>query len=137
MAPRRDSTGPAGRGASSLRDNGLNRIYEAIGGLTSEVKALRRDSSDDRTVSADHRQQVRQELTNLVIRTTHLEKDLLSVKKRVEDNEQVTVEVRTLRSKAQGAGTLGRLLIRFGIGLVAFVGWFVGVYTYLTGRPPP
>lgn len=133
MAPRQNRAA----GAGDLSNQGLNRIYEAIGSLTNEVVGLRRDAGDDRSVSANHRKEVRDELTNLVIRTTHLEKDLLSVKKRVEDNEQVTVEVRTLRSKAQGAGTLGRWLMQIGIGLVGFVGWFVGVYTYLTGRPPP
>lgn len=78
-----------------------------------------------------------QRLDDLVMRTTHLESDMLSVKGRVEANEKVTVEVTTLRSKAEGAGTLGRWLIRLGIGVVTAAGWLVGVYTYLTGRPPP
>lgn len=122
---------------AKVQDNGLNRIHEAIGGLTNEVVGLRRDTVEDRSVSAAHRKEVRQELTNLVVRTTHLEADLMSVKRRVEANEEITVEVRTLRNKAQGAGTAGRWLIQFGIGLVGFVGWIVGLYSYLTGRPPP
>lgn len=137
MAHPQDSNDPAGLRGRALQDQGLNRIYEAIGSLTNEVVGLRRDASDDRTVSANHRKEVRNELTSLVLRTTHLETDLLSIKKRVEDNEQITVEVRTLRNKAQGAGTLGRWLMQLGIGLVGFVGWIVGLYTYLTGRPPP
>lgn len=124
-------------GGKNLSDQGLNRIHEAIGALTNEVVGLRRDAGEDRSISANHRKEVRDELTKLVVRTTHLEADLMSVKKRVEDNESVTVEVRTLRNKAQGAGTLGRWLIRVGIGLVGFVGWAIGIWTYLTGRPPP
>lgn len=60
-----------------------------------------------------------------------------SVKNRVEAHEKVTVEVTTLRTKAEGAGTLGRWLIRIGIGVVTAAGWLIGAYTWMTGRPPP
>ena len=39
--------------------------------------------------------------------------------------------------QAKGAGTLGRWLIRVGIGIVTLAGWVIGVYTWVTGRPPP
>lgn len=75
-------------------------------------------------------------LDDAVIRLTHLEGDMFSVKSKVEAHEKVTVEVTTLRSKAEGAGTLGRWLIRIGIGVVTVAGWIIGAYTYITGRPP-
>jgi hypothetical protein len=36
------------------------------------------------------------------------------------------------RQQAQSAGTLGQWLIRLGIGVVAFAGWLIGIYTWLT-----
>lgn len=120
-----------------MNDTSLNRIYEAIGGLTSEVKGLRRDADEDRRVAADHRQGVREELSNIVLRQTHLETDVASLKNKVEAHEEVTVQIKTLRSKAEGAGTLGYWLIRIGIGVMTLAGWLIGAYTWLTGRPPP
>lgn len=120
-----------------MTETSLNKLYEAIGGLTAEVQGLRRDTQEDRRVSADHRQGVREELANLVLRQAHLETDVSSLKDKVDAHEEVTVQIRTLRSKAEGAGTLGRWLIRIGIGVVTAAGWFIGAYTWLTGRPPP
>lgn len=80
---------------------------------------------------------VHRRLDDLVQRTTHLEGEVGSMKAKVEKMEKVTVEVTTLRSAAWGAGTLGRWLIKVGIGVVTVAGWMIGVYTWLTGRPPP
>ena len=80
---------------------------------------------------------VHRRLDDLLQRTTHLEVEVSSTKAKVEDMEKVTVEVTTLRSKAQGAGTLGKWLIRSGIGIVTAAGWAIGAYTWITGRPPP
>lgn len=124
-------------GAGALSDTSLNKLYEAIGSLTAEVRALRRDVSEDRKTSANHRQGVREELSNIIMRQTHIESDVMSLKNKVEGMEKVTVEVTTLRTKAEGAGTVGRWLLRAGIAIVSFAGWVVGIYTYLTGRPPP
>lgn len=115
----------------------MNELNRAIGELTAEVRGLRRDVQDDRTASANYRQGMRDELGKIVMRQTHLEADVSSIKAKVEDMEQVTIEVKTLRSKAEGAGTLGRWLIRLGIGVVTLAGWLIGAYTYVTGRPPP
>lgn len=118
-------------------DTSLNRLYEAIGGLTAEVRRLRRDVQEDRSTSAAHRQGVREELSNLVIRQAHIESDMLSLKNKVEGMEKVTVEVTTLRTKAAGAGTLGRGLLRLGGWLLSAAGGFATAWTLLTGRPPP
>ncbi len=87
---------------------------------------------------------VHRRLDGMVDRMTQLETDVGSTRAKVEnietkvaDMEKVTVEVTTLRTKAQGAGTLGRWLIRVGIGIVTMAGWMIGAYTWLTGRPPP
>jgi hypothetical protein len=62
---------------------------------------------------------------------------MLSIKNKVDAHEKVTVEVTTLRTRAEGAGTAGRWLLRAGIAIVTFAGWLVGAYTWMTGRPPP
>ncbi|WP_394890108.1 hypothetical protein ACG873_32545 [Mesorhizobium sp. AaZ16] len=54
-----------------------------------------------------------------------------------ESVEAVTEHVVALRQQAAGAGTLGHWLIKVGIDVVGFAGWLIGIYTYLTGRPPP
>ncbi len=51
--------------------------------------------------------------------------------------EEVTVQVKTLRTKAEGAGTAVRWLIRAGIAILGFACWVLGIHTWLTGRPPP
>ncbi|TKT69074.1 DUF1515 family protein [Aquamicrobium sp. LC103] len=76
-------------------------------------------------------------MDDLMLRQTHMESDVSTLKNKVEGMEKVTVEVTTLRAKAEGAGTLGRWLIRIGIGVVTLAGWLIGAYTWLTGRPPP
>jgi hypothetical protein len=80
---------------------------------------------------------VHRRLDDLVMRTTHLESDVSSTKNKIETMERVTVEVTTLRTKAEGAGTLGRWLIKFGLCVIWLAGVLVGAYTYITGRPPP
>lgn len=120
-----------------MTDTSLHKLYEAIGGLTAEVRGLRRDVQEDRRTSADHRQGVREELANIVLRQAHIESDVLALKNKVAAHEKVTVEVTTLRTRAEGAGTAGRWLLRIGIALVTFAGWLLGLYTWMTGRPPP
>ena len=96
----------------------MNELNRAIGELTAEVRGLRRDVQDDRTTSANHRQGVREELSNIVLRQSHIETDMLALKNKVDGMEEVTIQVKTLRNKAEGAGTLGRWLLKLG-GLVA------------------
>jgi hypothetical protein len=115
----------------------MNELNRAIGELTAEVRGLRRDVQDDRAASADYRQGIRDELGKIVIRQTYLETDVTSIRAKVDDMEQVTVQVKTMTMRAEGAGTLGRWLIRIGIGVVTCAGWIIGAYTYLTGKPPP
>lgn len=81
--------------------------------------------------------ELRKQVDGLALRTTYLEKDLSGVNRRVEGVANVTDDVRALRHPVQGAGTLGQWLIRLGIGVVAFAGWAVGIYTWFTGRPAP
>lgn len=112
----------------------LNRL---IGELTAEVRGLRRDVRDDRKASAEYRHGVREELAKLVLRQTHIEADVLSMKTKVEGMEKVTVTTTTLLTKAEGAGTLGLWLLRIGIGVVTVAGWIVGAIAWLNPRPPP
>ncbi len=96
------------------------------------------DGIEDRLDRQDEsRAALHRRVDELVLRQTHQETDILSIRTKVEGMEKVTSEVVTLRTKAEGAGTVGRWLIRIGIGIVTFAGWLVGVYTWMTGRPPP
>lgn len=93
---------------------------------------------EDRLTRQDESRAVlHRRVDDAVMRLTHLESDVGSMKSRVEATERVTVEVTTLRTKAEGAGTVGRWLLRAGIAIVSFAGWLLGLYTWLTGRPPP
>lgn len=93
---------------------------------------------DERLTRQDEsRAKLHGRVDDLVVRTTHMESDVSSLKHKVEGMEKVTVQTTTLITKAEGAGTLGRWLIRLGIGVVTVAGWLIGAYTYVTGRPPP
>lgn len=85
----------------------------------------------------DSRAGLHENMNNVVLRVSHIEADLTTVKRKVEGVEQVTEDVKRMRDRALGAGTAGSVLIRIGIGVVTVAGWGAWLYTYLTGRPPP
>ena len=108
-------------------------IERALGVVIGKLESIEvRLKGQDESRAALHKR-----VDDLVMRTTYLETDISSVKHKVEGVEAITDDVKVLRHQAQGAGTLGQWLIRCGIGVVAFAGWAVGVYTWITGRPPP
>lgn len=104
-------------------------LGKVIGKLEAIEERLKRQ---DESRASLHRR-----LDDLVMRTTHVESDLSSMKNKVENMEQVTIEVTTMRNKAQGAGTLGRWLLKFGGWVLSAAGGFAAAWTLLTGRPPP
>lgn len=122
----------------------LNDIYKSIGELTAVVKSLGEKIEDNEKRNVDaineankSRANVHRRLDEQNDRLFRIETDAAIVKKTVEDMEKVTIEVTTMRTKAEGAGTLGRWLLRIGLGVVTVAGWIIGAYTWLTGRPPP
>lgn len=129
----------------------LNEIYKLVGGFGEAIKAIERgiieikqDIAASEITSSNSRAGIHRRLDDIVQRTANLEGEMTATKKetteikdKVAGMEKVTVEVTTLRTKAEGAGTLGRWLIRLGIGIVTAAGWLIGAYTWLTGRPPP
>lgn len=122
----------------------LNELYRVIGELTATTKgigekvdAIKREMAASEQSSATSRANMHRRLDELVVRTTNIESDVLSTKNRLDAVEKVTDDVETMRERAMGAGTLGRWLIRLGIGVVTLGGWLIGVYTWMTGRPPP
>lgn len=130
--------------AGALALASLNEIYKLVGELTGAVKAIeggireiKQDLAASEETSSNSRAGIHLRLDDIVQRTANLESDMSVTKNKVEGMEKVTVEVTTLHSKAEGAGTLGRWLLRAGIGIVTVAGWIIGAYTYLTGRPPP
>jgi hypothetical protein len=111
----------------------LNDVYLKLGDLIAKVDAI-----DQRFDRADEsRANVHRRLDDLVMRTTHLESDVGSMRSKVDGMEKVTVEVTTLRTKAEGAGTLGRWLLKIGWLVLSAAGGWAAAYTWLTGRPPP
>lgn len=78
-----------------------------------------------------------QRLDQLVIRTTHLESDMTSMKARTDDFQTVSDSVRNMTAQAQGAGTLGRWLLKIGGWLISAAAGAASAYYTLTGRPPP
>jgi len=138
--------GRAGPVAASLNDihNILSTVRESVAGIGAKVEALKetvdeikQDAATSERTSADSRANMHRRLDELVVRATNIESDVLSAKNRLEVVEKVTDDVLEMRQRAQGAGTLGRWLIRIGVGVVTLAGWLIGAYTYLTGRPPP
>lgn len=129
----------------------LNEINRSIGKLIGTVEAVekkvdeqsRKMETSERTAS-ENRANIHRRLDDIVERTGDMEsefntikRDVSSIRRKVDEHEQVTIQIKHLRSKAEGAGTLGRWLIKFG-------GWILGgastigmIYTWLTGRPPP
>lgn len=110
-----------------------SNIERAIGVVIGKLDGIedRLDRQDD------SRAKLHQRLDDLVMRTTHLEGDMSSIRHKVDGMEKVTVEVTTLRTKAQGAGTLGRWLLIAGGWLLSAAGGFAAAWTFVTGRPPP
>lgn len=115
----------------------LGELTGTLKALDAKVSDIREDMSAADAASAEYRAGVREELRHIVTRTTHLETDVLATKNRVTEMQSVTDDVKTMTVKAQGAGTAGRWAMRLGLGVVGFVGWAVGLYTWMTGRPPP
>lgn len=122
----------------------LYDIVKSLGELTGAVKAvengiseIKQDIAASELTSSNSRAGIHRRLDEQLGRLTNVEADIGKLKDKVTDMENVTVEVKTIRAKAQGAGTLGFWLIRAGVYVVGAAGWLVGVYTWLTGRPPP
>lgn len=127
-----------------MSETSLNDIYKSIGGLIEAVKALglKIEENEKRNVTAisdanESRANVHRRLDDLVARTTHLETDTASVKRKVNDMEKVTVDVTMMRTKAKGAGTLGRWLLTLGGWVISAAVSITAAWTYLTGKPPP
>jgi hypothetical protein len=108
-------------------------VERTLGILLGKVEGI-----EDRLERADiSRAGIHGRLDDLVMRTTHLESDVMSVKAKTDAIQSVTDDVKKMRQQAQGAGTMGRWLIRIGIGIVTVAGWLAATYTHFTGRPPP
>lgn len=125
-------------------EQGLPEIHHALGTLANEVKNLAEkiDKADERADrdnkrADEHRKVMHGRVDDLVKQVGNLKTDVATVSKDVAAAKAVTDDVVKLGNQAQGAGTAGRMLIKVGIGVVGAVGYAVGLYTWLTGRPPP
>lgn len=108
-------------------------VERTLGILLGKVEGI-----EDRLDRADEsRAGIHKSLDEVVMRTTHLETDVLAVKNKTDAIQTVTDDVKQLRQRAQGAGSMGHWLIKVGIGVVTAAGWIMALYTWATGRPPP
>jgi len=112
----------------------LSNGVESIGKQVHEIRSDMKDAQDKADVS---RANVHRRLDEYGTRTGHLEGAIKRLGGEVGEMKAVTDDVIAMRQQAQGAGTLGHALLRVGGWVLATAGWFVGVYTYWTGRPPP
>jgi hypothetical protein len=127
-----------------MTETSLNDIYKSVGELTGAVKSLgeKIEANEHRNVTAiaeanKSRAEVHRRLDDLVDRTSRLEGDTAIMAKTVAGVQAVTDDVKAMRERARGAGTLGQWLIKFGGWLLGAAATVVSFYTYLTGRPPP
>ncbi len=90
----------------------LNEVYKAIGELTSEVAALRREITSDRDAvlrkdekADESRANVHRRLDSVAAEVAGLKNDMVAVRKDVSDTKAVTDQVR--QWKLMGMGALG------------------------------
>lgn len=115
----------------------LNEIYKLVGGLDEAVRGIERSLeglkkgiADSEQNSATSRANVHKRLDEVVLRTSTLESEVSIVKLKMDEMSGITDSVKELSQKAQGAGILGRVLLRLGIALITLAGWLVGAYQY-------
>ncbi len=107
-------------------------VERTLGQILGELKGI-----DDRLMRADDsRAVVHRRLDEMSERLSHVEGEVEATKKSVDQIQPVADDMVKLRTQAVGAGTVGRWLIRIGIGVVTLASWIVAGYTWLTGRPP-
>ena len=107
-------------------------VERTLGQILGELKGI-----DDRLMRADDsRAVVHRRLDEMSERLSHVEGEVEATKKTVDQIQPVADDMVKLRTQAVGAGTVGRWLIRIGIGVVTLASWIVAGYTWLTGRPP-
>lgn len=100
-----------------------------IGKLESIEKRLDRQD--------ESRNRLHARVNDLVLRQTHQEADVHSIKAQVEGMNKITASVEKLRIRAEGAGTLGKFLLWVGGGILSAAGGFSAAWMLITGRPPP
>jgi len=130
------SAGNKGR-AVAVNLNEIHRLVGELGGtvkgIENSLQDLKKDIADSEKNSATSRANVHRRLDEVVLRTATLETEVSQVKIKIEDIGVITDNVRELSQKAQGAGLLGKALLRIGIALITIAGWLFGVYQYFSG----
>jgi len=127
-----------------MTEGSLPEIFRALGTLTNEVKNLgqkidkaEEKAGEDNRRAEQHRATMHRRVDELVDEVGDMKTSVAVLTKDVAAAKAVTDDVVKLGNQAQGAGTAGRVLIKVGIGIVGAVGYAVGLYSWLTGRPPP
>lgn len=124
-----------------MTDQGIERLLggliEKVENIGTQVFEVRKDMHEAEEKAANSRAIVHKRLDDYASRTGKLEAAIETMSSEVGEIRGVTDKVVALRQQAEGAGSLGRALLRVGGWVLASAGWAVGVYTYWTGRPPP
>jgi len=118
-------------------ERSLGLLFGQMQGLGQQLSQVQANIKEADEKSDKSRANVHRRLDDINTRTSHLESGMQTLANEVGDMRSVTDDVKKMREQAQGAGTLGQWLIRIGGGVLAVAGWMIGVYTYLTGKPPP
>jgi len=112
---------------------GQSNVERTLGILLGKLEGI-----EDRLDRADEsRAGMHRRLDEVVMRTTHVETDIMAVKNTVKEMQAVTDEITLVRERVLGAGTLGRWLWRLGTIIVSAAAGAATAYTWMTGKPPP
>jgi len=108
-------------------------VERTLGSILTSIEDIKRRM--DR--AEDSRAGLHEGMNSVVLRVSHIEADLTTVKRKVEGVEQVTEDVKKMRERAFGAGSAGVWLLRIGSAVLSFAAGLAAAYTWMTGRPPP
>lgn len=118
-------------------ERALGLLMGQMKGLGEQVAQVQSNMKEADEKSDKSRANVHRRLDDINTRTSHLETGMEHLASEVGDMRMVTDDVKEMREQARGAGTLGRVLLWLGGGILTGAGWLVAAYTWVTGRPPP
>ena len=115
----------------------LGLLLAKVEGIERHLVQVRDDMHDSEQKSDTSRANVHRRLDEATNRMGILEGSVAAIESTIAEVQSVTDDVKKMREQARGAGTMGKVLMRIGIALLAAAGWLAAAYTQMTGRPPP
>jgi len=115
----------------------LGGLQEGVKNIGQQMSEMRTEMREDQEKADKSRANVHKRLDEQSDKQAALEVHFAVMSKDVTEMKSVTDEVVSMRQQAQGAGTLGRWLLRIGSGILVLAGWVTSAYMYFAARPPP